>query len=68
MAFQPIIDIESGDVYAYEALVRSPGGGSAADVLSHINEQNRYSFDQGCRVKAIELASRLEMDALLSVR
>lgn len=68
MAFQPIIDIESGDVYAYEALVRPPGGGSAADVLSHINEQNRYSFDQGCRVKAIELASRLEMDALLSVR
>jgi EAL domain-containing protein (putative c-di-GMP-specific phosphodiesterase class I) len=67
MAFQPIIDIDSGNVYAYEALVRPPGGGGAADVLQQINEQNRYSFDQGCRVKAIELASRLEMDTLLSI-
>ena len=67
MAFQPIIDIDSGDAYAYEALVRPPDGGSAADVLSQINEQNRYSFDQGCRVKAIELAARLEMDVLLSI-
>jgi len=67
MAFQPIVDLESGDIYAYEALVRPTGGGSAADVLSQINEQNRYSFDQECRVKAIELAARLEMDALLSI-
>jgi EAL domain-containing protein (putative c-di-GMP-specific phosphodiesterase class I) len=35
--------------------------------LSQINEENRYSFDQACRVKAIELASRLEMQALLSI-
>jgi EAL domain-containing protein (putative c-di-GMP-specific phosphodiesterase class I) len=68
MAFQPIVDIDSGDIYAYEALVRPAGGGSAAaEVLSHINDDNRYSFDQVCRVKAIELASRLEMDALLSI-
>ena len=67
MAFQPIIDIESSDVYAYEALVRPTGGGSAADVLSHINEQNRYSFDQACRVKAIELAAQLGMEAILSI-
>ena len=67
MAFQPIVDIDTGDAYAYEALVRPPGGGSAADVLSQINEQNRYSFDQACRVKAIELAARLEMSVLLSI-
>ena len=67
MAFQPIIDLDSAEVYAYEALVRPPGGGSAADVLSQINEQNRYSFDQACRVKAIELAARLEMEAILSI-
>jgi EAL domain-containing protein (putative c-di-GMP-specific phosphodiesterase class I) len=67
MAFQPIIDLESGTTYAYEALVRPSGGGSAAEVLSQINEQNRYSFDQSCRVKAIELAARLEMQALLSI-
>jgi EAL domain-containing protein (putative c-di-GMP-specific phosphodiesterase class I) len=67
MAFQPIVDLDSVDIYAYEALVRPVGGGTAADVLSQINEENRYSFDQACRVKAIELAARLEMDALLSI-
>ena len=67
MAFQPIIDVESAEIYAYEALVRPTGGGSAADVLSQINEQNRYSFDQACRVNAIEWAARLEMQALLSI-
>jgi EAL domain-containing protein (putative c-di-GMP-specific phosphodiesterase class I) len=67
MAFQPIVDIDSAEVYAYEALVRPTGGGGAADILSQINEETRYSFDQACRVKAIELASRLEMDAILSI-
>jgi len=67
MAFQPIVDLELGTTYAYEALVRPSGGGSAADVLSQINEQNRYSFDQSCRVKAIELAARLEMQPFLSI-
>lgn len=67
MAFQPIVDIETAEIYAFEALVRPTGGGSAADVLSRINEQNRYSFDQACRVKAIELAARLEMDSILSI-
>jgi len=67
MAFQPIVDVDTAKIYAYEALVRPSGGGSAADVLSQINEQNRYTFDQECRVKAIELAARLGMDALLSI-
>jgi EAL domain-containing protein (putative c-di-GMP-specific phosphodiesterase class I) len=67
MAFQPIVDVDSAGIYAYEALVRPTGGGSAADVLSQINDDNRYSFDQACRVKAIELAARLEMDAFLSI-
>jgi len=67
MAFQPIVDVETANVFAYEALVRPTGGGTAADVLSQINEQNRYSFDQACRVKAIELAAGLGMDSLLSI-
>jgi len=68
MAFQPIVDLDNAKIYAYEALVRpTGGGGSAADILSQINEENRYSFDQACRVKAIELAARLEMDAILSI-
>lgn len=67
MAFQPIVDIENAHVYAYEALVRPIGGGTAYDVLSQITEENRYAFDQACRVKAITLAARLEMTPLLSI-
>jgi len=67
MAFQPIIDIESGHPYAYEALVRPVGGGSAADVLSQIGEHNRYAFDQACRVRAIELAASLDLQEILSI-
>jgi len=70
MAFQPIVDVWSGGIYAYEALVRGPEGQSAAEVLARVNDENRYSFDQSCRVKAITLASRLklaETGALLSI-
>jgi EAL domain-containing protein (putative c-di-GMP-specific phosphodiesterase class I) len=67
MAFQPIVDIESSEVFAYEALVRPIGGGTAQDILSQITDESRYAFDQACRVKAITLAARLEMSALLSI-
>jgi EAL domain-containing protein (putative c-di-GMP-specific phosphodiesterase class I) len=67
MAFQPIVDIETAAVYAYEALVRPLHGGGAADILNRMNDQNRYAFDQLCRVKAIELAARLRLDGFLSI-
>lgn len=70
MAFQPIVDVEERRVFAYEALVRGEGGLSAPQVLALVNEENRYAFDQTCRVKAIELAARLgvaERGAKLSV-
>jgi EAL domain-containing protein (putative c-di-GMP-specific phosphodiesterase class I) len=59
MAFQPIVDVEAGTVFAYEALVRGPRGESAGSVLGQVTEQNRYAFDQNCRVRAISLAAQL---------
>ncbi len=70
MAFQPIVDVERRQVFAHEALVRGPKGEGAGSVLSAVDEGNRYAFDQQCRVKAIELASRLDLtssDARLSI-
>jgi EAL domain-containing protein (putative c-di-GMP-specific phosphodiesterase class I) len=70
MAFQPIVDTDTQRVFAYEALVRSPEGLSAGSVLDQVTEQNRYAFDQQCRVKAITLASGLRLadtGALLSI-
>ena len=58
MAFQPIFDVAHGTMFAYEALVRTPGGSGAMAVLQHVTDENRYAFDQSCRVKAITLALR----------
>ncbi|GIZ50038.1 diguanylate phosphodiesterase [Noviherbaspirillum aridicola] len=59
MAFQPILDLRRRTVHAYEALVRGVEGQGAGWVLEQVNSDNRYRFDQACRVKAIELAARL---------
>lgn len=59
MAFQPIVDVEAQQVWAYEALVRGKQGEPAKDVLALVTNENRYIFDQTCRVKAIELAAKL---------
>ncbi|MEH6356497.1 MAG: EAL domain-containing protein [Marinobacter sp.] len=66
-AFQPIIDVDNRDVYAYEALVRGTQGEGAQTILSRVNERNRYSFDQRCRVRAVKLASRLKLQTRLSI-
>jgi len=66
-AFQPIVDAVNKSVFAYEALVRGVEGEGAMTVLSKVNEKNRYSFDQICRVKAVKLAAKLDMQALLSI-
>lgn len=70
MAFQPIMDLQTGAPFAYEALVRGPEGQSAASVLSQVTPANRYAFDQQCRVKAIQtaaLAGLLDTPAKLSI-
>ena len=66
-AYQPIVDIGTRSVFAYEALVRGPEGEGAASVLDQVNEDNRYRFDQACRVKAIKGAHALGMQVPLSI-
>jgi EAL domain-containing protein (putative c-di-GMP-specific phosphodiesterase class I) len=63
MAFQPIVDVERRTVFAHEALVRGRDGEGAGEVLGHISDENRYAFDQQCRVAAIELAADLGLAA-----
>ena len=67
MAYQPIVDIEAGRVFAHEALVRGENGEGAGHVLSQITDENRYSFDQTCRVQAIETASRIGVPTAISI-
>ena len=70
MAFQPIVDLRTGRPFAHEALVRGADGEGAAGVLARVTPENRYAFDQKCRVTAIEgavAAGLLETDARLSI-
>tara|TARA_R110002110_G_scaffold26911_1_gene98378 strand:+ start:327 stop:1133 length:807 start_codon:yes stop_codon:yes gene_type:complete len=67
MAFQPIVDLRSREVFAYEALVRGTDGAGAASVLGQVTDDNRYRFDQDCRARAVELAARLQIPCLLSI-
>ena len=67
MAYQPIVDVRTRSVFAYEALVRGADGAGAGAVLSKVSDDNRYTFDQMCRVKAIQIASELGLDCNLSI-
>lgn len=66
-AFQPIVDVRRREIYAHEALVRGPQGEGAASILGQVNDDNRYQFDQACRVKAVTTAARLGMREKLSI-
>lgn len=67
MAFQPIVDISDKSVFAHEALVRGENGEGAGRILGQVTEDNKYTFDQTCRVKAIETASRIQLPGSLSI-
>ena len=67
MAFQPIVETETSAIWGYEALVRGINGESAWSILSQVTDENRYHFDQACRVKAIEAAGRMFDDPALKL-
>ena len=67
MAFQPIVDARARTVFAYEALVRGTAGEPAESILSQVNPDNRYAYDQTCRRTAVALAARLQMPCFVSI-
>lgn len=67
MAFQPTVDTANRQIFAHEALVRGLNNESAGEVFSHVHDSNRYRFDQVCRTKAIQLASKLGVPGFLSI-
>jgi hypothetical protein len=70
MALQPVVNIETSRVYAWEPLASGPEQKSTAFVLGQVTHENLYAFDQTCRVKAITLAAQLgfaETGAMLSI-
>lgn len=66
-AFQPIVYIRTKTIFAHEALIRGPNGEGAATILSKVNNDNIYRFDQACRVKAVKTAAELQIKGFLFV-
>ena len=66
-AFQPIVNVREGSIFSYEALVRGADNEPAGEIFRKVNQDNLYRFDQRCRVKAIELATRLGIDCRLNI-
>lgn len=67
MAFQPIVNMRERTVFAYESLVRGLDGSGAGALLAQVNDTNRYSFDQACRIKSVTLAAQLGVSCFLSI-
>jgi len=67
MAYQPIVDVSSKTIFGYEALVRGVNQESAATILGKVTGDSLYSFDQTCRIKAIDLAAKLGLQGFLSI-
>ena len=66
-AFQPIVDIGTSSIFSYEALVRGVCNEPAEEIYNKVNQDNIYRFDQSCRVKAIDMATRLGIDCRLNI-
>lgn len=67
MAFQPIVNTTTKEVFAQEALVRGINQEPAGEILARINDDNRYRFDQACRVKAVQLGAKLDIKSFVSI-
>ncbi|WP_419420491.1 EAL domain-containing protein [Legionella sp. D16C41] len=66
-AFQPIVDINKKEIFAYEALVRGLHGEGAPEILAKVNDKNRYQFDQACRITCITKAQQLNINECISI-
>ena len=66
-AFQPIINVETGSIVAFEALVRGIDNSPAWKVFQQVHEGNKYYFDEVLRLKAVPLAARLGISCNLNL-
>jgi len=67
MAFQPIVNAATQQIFAHEALVRGLNNEPAGWVFKKINDRNCYHFEQSCKIKAIKLAAKLNMSSSLCI-
>ena len=66
-AYQPIINMTSGTVVSYEALVRGAQNEPAHKVLEALQGEELYRNDEGFRIAAIKLAATLGLTCDLNL-
>jgi EAL domain-containing protein (putative c-di-GMP-specific phosphodiesterase class I) len=66
-AFQPIVDTELREVFAYEALIRGPANEPAGTVFNAIESSHLHAFDRSARAQAIVMAASLGLRVGLSL-
>lgn len=66
-AYQPIVDIESKQIFSYEALIRGSRQESAVEVLQQIPPGEMHRFDEQSRLYAIRLAAHLGLNTRLNL-
>lgn len=66
-AFQPIVNVASGNIVSFEALVRGPDNESAGQIFKQISADDLYEFDELLRLRAIPLAAELGVACKLNL-
>lgn len=66
-AFQPIVDVSSRSIYAYEALLRDPSGAGPQDVLCKVPPVHAKAFNRAVRQSAIGRAAAYGLTQKLSL-
>jgi EAL domain-containing protein (putative c-di-GMP-specific phosphodiesterase class I) len=67
IAFQPILDLSRGSVYAYEALARRPGGISAAEVFEGLKGHELSRMERRLVWEAMAAAARSRLPGFLCI-
>jgi EAL domain-containing protein (putative c-di-GMP-specific phosphodiesterase class I) len=66
-AFQPIIDVRSRRIYAYEALIRGVHNEPAFQIFARVQPGELHALDRASRTSARQLAARLGLDCRLAL-
>jgi EAL domain-containing protein (putative c-di-GMP-specific phosphodiesterase class I) len=66
-AFQPIVNIKTGSLFSYEALLRGQKNEPAQAVLNAVNPTELQAFDTKSRLYALHLAAHLGLASRLNL-